>query len=138
MHGEKESSSLQHTANEMLVTIDAAGSDEAICCIVVPNALLLDLSTKTRESLSLVACINEHIVDEAIVLNPESTRLETIFRTKTSAIASLFRRSEGRKKSTVAKEINLIYSVLWGVPVCFGADEYSRAGRVPRQLCCHY
>ena len=44
------------TTNEMLVTIDAAESDEAICCIVVPNTLLLDLSTKTWESLSLVAC----------------------------------------------------------------------------------
>ena len=100
----EKSSSLQHTAaNERLVTIDAAGCDEAICCIVVPNTLLLDLSTKRREGVSLVACINEHVVDEAIVLNPECARLEAVLHSKASAIANSFRRSKGRKKSELLK-----------------------------------
>ena len=103
MEGNKDLSSLQHTTNEMLVTIGAAESDEAICCIVVPNTLLLDLSTKKWESLSLVACINEHVVDEAILLNPECARLEAILRKKTGSLANLFRTSKGRKKGEVLK-----------------------------------
>ena len=103
MEGNKSLGNLQHTCttNEMLVTIDAAESDEAICCIVVPNTLLLDLSTKTWESLSLVACINEHVVDEAILLNPECARLETVLRKKAGVIANLFRKKgEVLKNST--------------------------------------
>ena len=80
MEGNKDLSNLQHTTNELLVTVDAAESDEIICCIVVPNTLLLDLSTKTWESLSLVSCITVHVADEALLLNPKCARLEAILR----------------------------------------------------------
>ena len=51
----------------------------------------------------LVACINEHVVDEAILLNPECARLETVLRKKAGVIANLFRTSQGRKKGEVLK-----------------------------------
>ena len=54
-------------AGETLITIDAAGCDQYLCYLVVPNSCL-------------VSCVNEHIIDEPIVLNPECKRFETSIR----------------------------------------------------------
>ena len=123
MEGNKDLSNLQHTTNEMLVTIDAAERDEIICCIVVPNTLLLDLSTKTWESLSLVSCINEHVVDEALLLNPECARLELFCVKQTGGIAICIHPKVERLKNSTRFAVYRAE--------CLSALELKRASRVP-------
>ena len=65
---------------KILITIDAAGCDQYLCYLVVPNSLLRNLSKRAKDGSCLVSCVNEHIIDEPIVLNPECKRCETCIR----------------------------------------------------------
>ena len=67
-------------AGKTLIAIDAAGCDQYLCYLVVPNSLLRNLSKRDKDGSCLVACVNEHIIDEAIVLNSECKRFETSIR----------------------------------------------------------
>ena len=47
-------------AGETLITIDAAGCDQYLCYLVVPNSLLRNLSKRAKDGSCLVSCVNEH------------------------------------------------------------------------------
>ena len=83
-------------AGETVITIDAAGCDQYLCYLVVPNSLLLNLSKRAKDGSCLVSCVNEHIIDEAIVLNPECKRFETSIRKR--YIENQSRKFKGRKR----------------------------------------
>lgn len=89
-----------------LIVIDAPTHNQSICRIAIPNALLLEWS-KIRDWSSIIPRVNEHIVDEAIVLNPECTRLETNISKAVFRVANLVRKCTGRKKNKLIDESTL-------------------------------
>ena len=45
-------------AGETLIAIDAAGCDQYLCYLVVPNSLLRNLSKRVKDGSCLVSCVN--------------------------------------------------------------------------------
>eukprot|EP00731_Ephydatia_muelleri_P024481 Em0016g752a len=82
--------------DSMVITIAAGSIEGATCSLVIPNALLLEW--RKSESVCYISSVNEHIVEGAIVLNPESVRLESKISKIAFDVANRFRKSEGRKK----------------------------------------
>ena len=85
--------------DSMVITIAAGSIEGATCSLVIPNALLLEW--RKSESVCYISSVNEHIVEGAIVLNPESVRLESKISKIAFDVANRFRKSEGRKKYAV-------------------------------------
>lgn len=79
--------------DSMVITIAAGYTEGAICCLVIPNALLLEWC-KITESVCYISSVNEHIIDGSIVLNPESVRLESKISRIALDVANLFRKSK--------------------------------------------
>ena len=118
--------------DSMVITIAAGRIEGAICCLVIPNALLLEWR-KTTESVCYISSVNEYIIDGSIVLNPESVSLERKISHIAVQVANLFRKSKGRKKYEVlngSTQLNVLQGEcvsalqLWKTEQAESMDDY--------------
>ncbi|KAL5515439.1 hypothetical protein EMCRGX_G000603 [Ephydatia muelleri] len=79
----------------LVVAIEGSVDPDGVCCLSIPNRVLGDWANNREKNTSFVALANEHIVDEAITLNPEAARLEDILYRKSLGVVSKVRAARG-------------------------------------------